>query len=281
LYARAFGGVAGSRAHLEQTAVDALDPVRSREQLDLVERVHGSPLRGEPTLEIGAGLGVTLAVAGREYGWDARGIEPGDREYDGSLAIGRDLLVASGIDPSVLLEGLGEELPFRDNTFEAVYSSNVLEHVHDPDRVLAEAIRVARPGGLVQFVFPNYGSWWEGHYGVLWIPGMPRWMARIYLIVRRRQTAFLDSLHFLDARWARRAAARHSHDVALLGTGVDLWEARVRGLSFGSYAALGRLKRMLRLVHRLGLVGPLISVGRALHWQTPIVLSLRKREGAG
>jgi SAM-dependent methyltransferase len=46
-------------------------------------------------------------------------------------------------------------LPFEQDRFAAVLSVHSLEHVPDPDRVLAEAARVLRPGGTAMFVTPN------------------------------------------------------------------------------------------------------------------------------
>lgn len=44
--------------------------------------------------------------------------------------------------------GVGEALPYPDATFDAVVCVDVLEHVTDLDRVLAEVSRVLKPGGL-------------------------------------------------------------------------------------------------------------------------------------
>src|SRR6185503_18637707 len=46
-------------------------------------------------------------------------------------------------------------LPFPDGSFASVLSVQSLEHVPDPDRVLAEAARVLEPGGVAVFVTPN------------------------------------------------------------------------------------------------------------------------------
>ena len=46
-------------------------------------------------------------------------------------------------------------LPFSDGSFASVLSVQSLEHVPDPDRVLAEAARVLEPGGVAVFVTPN------------------------------------------------------------------------------------------------------------------------------
>jgi SAM-dependent methyltransferase len=46
-------------------------------------------------------------------------------------------------------------LPFPDHEFDGVLSVQSIEHVPDPERVLAEARRVLRPGGTAVFVTPN------------------------------------------------------------------------------------------------------------------------------
>jgi SAM-dependent methyltransferase len=46
-------------------------------------------------------------------------------------------------------------LPFADGEFESVLSVQSLEHVPDPERVVAEAARVLVPGGRAVFVTPN------------------------------------------------------------------------------------------------------------------------------
>ena len=47
------------------------------------------------------------------------------------------------------------ELPFADESFDAVLLVAVLEHTREPWRLLAEARRVLKPGGRVVMVVPN------------------------------------------------------------------------------------------------------------------------------
>jgi SAM-dependent methyltransferase len=62
--------------------------------------------------------------------------------------------------------GVGEELPFLSNTFDAVVSIAVLEHVKDPFKCALEIIRVLKPGGKlycsVPFLQPYHG--YPHHY---------------------------------------------------------------------------------------------------------------------
>ena len=54
--------------------------------------------------------------------------------------------------------GVGEALPYADASFDAVVCVDVLEHVADLGKVLAEVARVLRPGGLFLFDTINRNS---------------------------------------------------------------------------------------------------------------------------
>jgi SAM-dependent methyltransferase len=64
--------------------------------------------------------------------------------------------------PEVDIIALGNKMPFCDDAFDAVCSEQVLEHVHKPQEVIAEMIRVTKPGGLiyisVPFIYPYHPS---------------------------------------------------------------------------------------------------------------------------
>jgi SAM-dependent methyltransferase len=78
------------------------------------------------------------------------------RELEPRITVGVD------IEPSVLA---GQErethvadmrrLPFSSSSFASVISVQSLEHVPDPESVLAEVVRVLQPGGRALFVTPN------------------------------------------------------------------------------------------------------------------------------
>jgi SAM-dependent methyltransferase len=54
----------------------------------------------------------------------------------------------------------GRRLPFPDQQFDAVFCSQVLEHVFTPDEFLAEIHRVLRPGGTLLLAVPFL---WDEH----------------------------------------------------------------------------------------------------------------------
>jgi SAM-dependent methyltransferase len=68
--------------------------------------------------------------------------------------------------PSTDVRGVGEVLPFKDHSFDAVLSLAVLEHVKDPWRCANEIKRVLKPGGelmcCVPFLQPVHG--YPHHY---------------------------------------------------------------------------------------------------------------------
>ena len=66
-------------------------------------------------------------------------------------------------------------LPFRDEVADVVVAGEVLEHVDDPGRLLAEACRVLRPGGTL--VLDTIAATWWGRFSSITvgerIPGGP------------------------------------------------------------------------------------------------------------
>ncbi|WP_327050496.1 methyltransferase domain-containing protein [Halomicrococcus gelatinilyticus] len=59
-------------------------------------------------------------------------------------------------DPVSFYRGDAERLPFRDDTFDVVWSSGSIEYWPDPVATLRDMRRVTRPGGRVLVVGPNY-----------------------------------------------------------------------------------------------------------------------------
>ena len=62
------------------------------------------------------------------------------------------------------------DLPFEDNSQEAIYCLAVLEHVHNPIKAMEELHRSLKPGGklLIYVPFLYYYHAHEGYYGDYW-----------------------------------------------------------------------------------------------------------------
>ncbi len=76
------------------------------------------------------------------------------------------------------------QLPFADGCFDAVVAQAVLEHVMDPQRVVAEIHRVLKPGGLVYAETPFMQQVHEGAYDI----------TRFTMVGHRRLFRWFDEL---------------------------------------------------------------------------------------
>lgn len=137
---------------------------------DSAEQVAAfTPLRDRLVLDVGGGPG---------YFADAFGAH-------GATYVGVDREV--GVIGHNMVLGCGTRLPVRTGSVDVCYSSNVLEHVSEPRAMLAEMVRVTRPGGTVFLSFTPWWSPWGGHETSPW--------------------------HFLGGDYAaRRYADRHGHE---------------------------------------------------------------------
>jgi SAM-dependent methyltransferase len=70
--------------------------------------------------------------------------------------------------PPPAVVGTAFQLPLADDSVDVCFSSNMLEHVSDPDHVRAELARVVRPGGLLVLSYTNWLSPWGGHETSPW-----------------------------------------------------------------------------------------------------------------
>jgi SAM-dependent methyltransferase len=64
--------------------------------------------------------------------------------------------------------GSALRLPLATGAVDMCFSSNVLEHVADWEAMLAEMVRVTRPGGIIVVSFTNWLSPWGGHETSPW-----------------------------------------------------------------------------------------------------------------
>ncbi|MDT0346314.1 class I SAM-dependent methyltransferase [Streptomyces litchfieldiae] len=58
---------------------------------------------------------------------------------------------------ALAVEGDALALPFPDDSFDALIVSEIMEHIPDDKGLLAEAVRVLRPGGRIAVTVPRYG----------------------------------------------------------------------------------------------------------------------------
>jgi len=90
--------------------------------------------------------------------------------------------------------GVGENLPFDDEVFDAVIYAETIEHVRDAKLVGAEITRVLKPGGICAITSPprlTYAFRPDPHYGVRGIVLLPNsWQRFIVERVARKGTLY-------------------------------------------------------------------------------------------
>jgi SAM-dependent methyltransferase len=104
-------------------------------------------------LEIGCGPGpVARTIAARGGVGEVIGIDPSP------IFIERARLRSEGTANLSFVIGDGRELPFDADSFDAVVCHTSLCHVPGPERVLAEALRVTLPGGILAVFDGDYAT---------------------------------------------------------------------------------------------------------------------------
>lgn len=111
---------------------------------------------GARLLEVGCGGGAMLARMAA-LGWQAEGLDFDPAAVRAARSRGLEVR-----------QGELAAARFPEGTFDAVALLHVIEHVVDPEALLAECRRVARPGGRVVLVTPNAGCRAHRRFGRHW-----------------------------------------------------------------------------------------------------------------
>jgi len=164
---------------------------------------------GARVLDIGCGFG-SFVLLSLERGYDARGFDLASFEID--IARRRLARLHPDRDPeAVFVTGNAGRLADRGERFDAITLWNVLEHVPDHRRLIADAARLLAPGGRLFIICPNYLAWrLEAHYHVPWHPGLrfSRAWARRHLLRHGKDPAFFEQDIHYTTNWSVMGARR-------------------------------------------------------------------------
>ena len=223
----------GSRAYFRELDARIFHPRYMRLTADDSGRpfslfVDFDSLEGKDVLEVGCGSGIAVQMFA-EAGADVTAVDL----TPWAVRTTRARLEAFGLGGEVS-EADAEDLPFKSDSFDLVFSWGVIHHSSDMDRALAELVRVARPGAQVVLMVYNRRSLFYASYKAF----------QRFLPVARRL-----GLHFEGARAGETEGliARH-FSVAELRLKLESASLeQVRIVPYGQDAELLPLPRRLRL----------------------------------
>jgi ubiquinone/menaquinone biosynthesis C-methylase UbiE len=170
----------------------------------------------------------------------------------------------------------GEALPFANGAFDVVICMDVLEHVQQPEKMLAEINRVLQPKGLLYFTAINRYAFNDPHYHVRGVNWLPRRMASRYLSLfgrqkdnsrfRDRQT--LDEMHYYRFGDLLPLARRHRFN--------ELKELGELELSSAGENLKGWKKKLYRGLQQARLLVPAYRLYRAYYKGTYQLMLLKE-----
>ncbi|MDU0479125.1 methyltransferase domain-containing protein [Staphylococcus chromogenes] len=150
---------------LRSFPLEQRDPARfysglARDTADQLEALAADcglkSLSGLRILDVGGGPGYFATEFARR-GATYFSLEPSEAE-----------LAAAGLAHPLAIRGDGRALPFPDNSFDLVFSSNVVEHISSPWRMGADMLRVVKPSGLAVVSYTIWLGPFGGHETGLW-----------------------------------------------------------------------------------------------------------------
>jgi ubiquinone/menaquinone biosynthesis C-methylase UbiE len=139
---------------LEPEVMDTAEEARDYDAMDhsAVNRVFAADFLAvwdgaNPVLDAGTGTAqIPIELCRQHPAIHLVGVDLAEQ----MLAVARHNVAAAGLADRVRLEHRdAKELPHPDGAFAAVISNSIVHHIPEPARVLAEMVRVCRPGGVL------------------------------------------------------------------------------------------------------------------------------------
>ena len=214
-----------------------------RAQLDhFIRYLPFSSLGGGQLLDVGCGA-FDVGPLLRDLGWHVHGVEVDPEAVH--LARGQGLDVR---------EGTLAEAGFPEGSFDAVTSSHVIEHVHDPLAFLVASRRLLRPGGMLVTVTPNACAWGHQRHGGSWFPLDPP--RHLCLYTANSLQRLVLNAGFRDVRVLKVARGMSYNEIGstLIGRRIAFRHGAWPGLStwIAAQVAQVRATRAVRLGRRQG-----------------------------
>lgn len=197
-------------------------------------------------LDMASGCG-SFVIQGLLKGWNVWGVEP--EAWKQELI---DIKFEENNYPKEwrerMVTGIGEKLPFPDESFDGFDSWQTIEHVQSEEACIKELYRVLRKGGQGILRGPDYFSFFEGHYMMFWFPLMgDSKFARWYLKLMGRPFGGLDTFHPVNPFKLKRYCRDAGFKIVDIKQ-KQIYDAAKRKLPF---LKMGIFKPLLRIIYFL------------------------------
>ncbi|MFB0560520.1 MAG: class I SAM-dependent methyltransferase [Candidatus Lokiarchaeia archaeon] len=141
-------------------------------------------LKGKRALDVGSGSG-GISIAFVKNNIETVNFDT-ERKY---TIVSQRWAEENGVELNQMLAS-GEEMPFKDESFDVILCSDVIEHVERPENLVREISRMLKKGGILYVTCPNKMSprliWEDNHYFLPLIVLLPRKLADIYVRATNR-----------------------------------------------------------------------------------------------
>lgn len=138
-------------------------------------------LKEKNILDLGSGRGDFLIDLAKN-GFTAEGIEVSERYIEDALKRAGD----GGVSIRVT-KGVGESLPYKNESFGFINAAEVLEHVQDPKKVLSEMSRVLTKNGMAYVSIPNRFGFFDPHFHLFLVNWLPRRFSEPFISFFKKQ----------------------------------------------------------------------------------------------
>ncbi len=239
---------------------------KAKEQLEsFISDCGTGDLAGKRVLEIGFKNGLLLNELDKA-GVKATGLEINSKLYNSVREKFRDFDI-------VLYDG--KKFPMADESFDYVISYQVLEHVESLRDIFDECVRVLRPGGMMYHICPNYFSFYEGHYRVIWFPLFNKFLGRLYLKLFRCYTQYYETLNIIKPNTVMGSLKQHKNiTIFSLGKAEFISKFSIKQIE---KVKLKLLRKILKIVKKAGpMQKAVLEIIVYLNLYYPLTIIVRK-----